>query len=235
MKLLGKQKAQLTITDPPYGVSYNLKEKFVKNQINGKTKEHFDHWKAMKGDESSKTALAALPLIFTNLIPNGTAYITAGTNLAVDIVNWLRKNSIHYGVLMVWIKEATTISWNRYHPQHENIIYCGTGSSPGGKARWFGPKQESTVWNIPIDAYNHNRLHPTQKPVALYERALVNSSAPGEIVLDPFAGSGTVAIAAEKHGRRAYMMELAPTHCQTIIKRWEEYTHQKATPLHHRS
>jgi DNA modification methylase len=67
------------------------------------------------------------------------------------------------------------------------------------------------------------------KPVALFEYLMVNSTLPGEVVLDTFAGSGTTVIAAERTGRRAFAVELDPAYCDVIVKRWEDFTGQKAT------
>ena len=223
-KLLGNERAALCITDPPYGVGYNVSNKSEKNHVTGKFKPNRAR-EPVLGDQDSQTAVKALPHIFNRLIPEGTAYITCGTDSAVDIISWLRAHQIHYGTLMVWNKHFPVVSWNRYHAEHEHIIYCGNGSRPGKYARWFGPKQETTVWDIPLDAHS-NRLHPTQKPVALYERAIINSSAPGDIVTDCFSGSGTCIIAAEKHRRRAFLIELNPAYCDVTIKRWMALTGQ---------
>lgn len=95
------------------------------------------------------------------------------------------------------------------------------------KSRWFGPSNETTMWRIPLEP-NNQRMHPTQKPLALYERAMTNSSVRGEIVADPFLGSGTCLIAAEKHGRRAYCMEVDPGYVDVAVKRWENFTGNKA-------
>jgi DNA modification methylase len=183
----------------------------------------------MAGDQTSETAVTTLPLLFSNLIPNAAVYLTAGTNLMLDVYAWLREHGIHYGVAMVWDKgPPAVVSWNRYHPEHENIIFCGKGSLPGGaNDRWFGDHNETTVWRIPIDDRG-TKIHRAQKPVALYERAIVNSSSLGEIVVDPFAGSGTCLIAAEKHNRSAYCMELDPRYVDVAVKRWEHFTGNKA-------
>lgn len=87
----------------------------------------------------------------------------------------------------------------------------------------------TSLWRIerPI----RNADHPTMKPVALVARAIVNSSRMGDIVLDPFGGSGTTLIAAEQTGRRAYLMELDPKYADVIVKRWEEFTGNKAEKL----
>lgn len=228
-RLFGKEKAALCITDMPYGVDYDVAQKSVKNRITGKYQGHRSRGK-IESDDTTDVAIAILPEIFSHLISEGTAYFTCGTDLEVDIINWLREHQIHYGTVMVWHKHFQVVSWNRYHAEHELIIYAGRGSRPGKYARWFGPKQETTVWDIPLDAFR-NRLHPTQKPVALYERPMLNSSAIGEIIVDPCAGSGPLVIAAEKHNRTAYMMDTDPRCCDLIVKRWEEWSGEKAERL----
>ena len=228
-KLMAGKKAALCITDFPYGVDYNVSSKTVKDRLTGKRIPH-NARADVGGDVNVDVAMGVLPEIFNNLIDEGVAYFTCGTNLAVDIMNWLRQRDIHYGTLMVWHKHFAVVSWNRYHAEHELIVYAGKGSRPGKYARWFGPKDETTVWDIPFDAHA-DRLHPTQKPVALYERPMINSSAPNEIVVDPCAGSGPLVIAAEKHGRKAYMMEVDPGRCDVIVKRWMGFTGLKAEPI----
>lgn len=70
--------------------------------------------------------------------------------------------------------------------------------------------------------------HPTMKPVALVDRCLRNSTEIGDLVLDPFGGSGTTLISAEKNARRGYLAELEPKFCDVIVKRWEDLTGHKA-------
>jgi DNA modification methylase len=228
-RLMDGKKAALCVTDFPYGVDYNVSQKSILNKVTGKRLAHHAR-ESIKGDENVDVAIKVLPHIFNHLIDEGVAYFTCGTNLEVDIINWLRQQGIHYGTTMVWHKHFAVVSWNRYHAEHELIIFAGKGSRPGKHARWFGPKDETTVWDIPLDAHG-DRLHPTQKPVALFERPMVNSSAIGEIVIDPCAGAGGLVIAAEKHGRRAFLMDVEPRYCDVIIKRWMGFTNQKAVPI----
>ena len=82
------------------------------------------------------------------------------------------------------------------------------------------------MWNIKKP--QKNDPHPTMKPVELVERAIRNSSRPGNVVLDPFGGSGTTLIAAEKSGRVARLIELDPKYVDVIVRRWEEFTGQQA-------
>ena len=89
-----------------------------------------------------------------------------------------------------------------------------------------GDDNLTTVWRI--EKPQRNDVHPTMKPVGLCARAIGNSSKPGEIVLDVFGGSGSTLIAAEQLNRTCYMMELDPIYCDVIIKRWENFTGQKA-------
>ena len=71
-------------------------------------------------------------------------------------------------------------------------------------------------------------IHPTQKPIELFERLITALTKPGDLVLDPLLGSGTTLIACEQLGRTCYGMEISPQYCQVIIDRWEKLTGQKA-------
>ncbi|PIY01608.1 MAG: DNA methylase N-4, partial [Hydrogenophilales bacterium CG_4_10_14_3_um_filter_58_23] len=86
---------------------------------------------------------------------------------------------------------------------------------------------QSDVWQIKKP--HKNDLHPTMKPVELVERAIRNSSRPGNVVLDPFGGSGSTLIAAEKSGRLARLIELDPKYCDVIVRRWQDFTGSLAT------
>jgi DNA modification methylase len=228
--LLEGQKAGAAITDPPYGVNYELANKFTLNKIT-RQEEHNKTWGEISNDQGHTAALSVLPRIFENLAPNGVAYITCGTKLLTSIANYLDSHEIRYAPFLVWDKGFSVITWERYHAAHEFIVYCGPGSYPtrgkgNAKARWFGPKNETTVWRIPIEP-NNQRQHPTQKPVALYERVIINSTTRNEIVVDPFAGSGTCIIAAEKRKRRAYCIEIDPRYVDVTLQRWENYAGRK--------
>ena len=107
----------------------------------------------------------------------------------------------------------------QYIPRHEPLLYASKGRRA---PRFFGPTSEVTLWEHPKPRVND--LHPTQKPVALLERAIRNSSRRGEVVLDLFAGSGSTLIAAETTGRRCFALELDPRYCDVIRRRYEEFT-----------
>jgi DNA modification methylase len=111
-----------------------------------------------------------------------------------------------------------------YQRQYEPILY---GWREGNDRFWCGARDQGDVWFI--DRTSKNDLHPTMKPVALVERAIVNSSKSRDLILDPFGGSGTTMIACEKTGRRACLMELEPRYVDVIVRRWQEFSGQQAT------
>jgi hypothetical protein len=120
---------------------------------------------------------------------------------------------------IVWDKKSIGLGNSNYRPQHEFIFYGG--------GQWYGDKGQSDVWYMSRGATG-DYVHPTQKPVELIERALTNSSKPGDVIHDCFGGSGSTLIACEKIGRRAHLMELDPKYCDVIIKRWQDFTGMQA-------
>ena len=114
----------------------------------------------------------------------------------------------------------------QYIPNYEPCIY---GHKKGKSINWYGPTDEKTIWELKND--NKNKLHPTQKPIALAERAIMNSSKLKDIILDMFLGSGSTLIAAEKLNRKCYGMELDEKYCDVIIERWEQFTGLKAEKI----
>ena len=96
----------------------------------------------------------------------------------------------------------------------------------GSKHHWCGDRDQGDVWRF--DKPTASPLHPTTKPVPLVQRAVENSSSPGDVVLDVFLGSGTSLIACERSGRTCYGMELEPKYIDVAIARWESFTGEKA-------
>ena len=134
-----------------------------------------------------------------------------------------------WSTFIIWAKNTFTLGRSDYQRQYEPILY---GWPEGASRHWCGDRDQSDVWQIkkphkndlhPTMKPHKNDLHPTMKPVELVERALRNSSRPGDVVLDPFGGSGTTLIAAEKSGRQARLIELDPKYVDTIVRRWQEY------------
>jgi DNA modification methylase len=96
----------------------------------------------------------------------------------------------------------------------------------GQKDSWYGDKSQSTLWEEKRPSAN--RLHPTMKPVELVERAMVNSSQTGDLVLDLFGGSGSTLIGCERRNRQARLMEIDPKYADVIVRRYREYSGKRA-------
>jgi DNA modification methylase len=124
---------------------------------------------------------------------------------------------------LIWKKQSMVMGRQDYHWQHEPCLY---GWKDGAAHLWAADRKQTTILNF--DRPNRNAEHPTMKPVELFEYQMLNNTKGDDLVLDSFAGSGTIAIACEKHGRRARMMELDPVYCDVIINRWQDYTGQQA-------
>jgi len=216
--LLRGEIAEVVWTDPPYGLDYQ-----------GKTK------RALRIENDDPEGLAALlrdafAAIDTVLAPGGRFYIASPGGLrgltfreAVVETGWLLHQSL------VWVKQAPVLGHADYHHQHEDILYGwkpGAGRPGRGRhrgSRWYGDNAQTTVfW---VDRPTRSEAHPTIKPVALIEAMLSNSSRRGDLVLDPFAGSGSTLIACERLGRRCVAVEIDPGYCDVIRRRYQEFTH----------
>ncbi len=226
--LMDGQTAHLLYTDPPYNIAYTEFNKLrgsSREEPKGKDwgEEYNSSWTDyMPDDQFQKFLIDFLALAKKHLIPYGHYYVWHATNYYRETLKAFEANEIPYDkVPIIWKKNVAPLSWVHYKRIHEPCIFGGLGAVNGaGKAaRWFGPNNETTVWCIDRDP-NNSYIHPTQKPVALAARALKNSSQPGEIVLDMFAGSGTTLICSDKMSRICFTMEKEPKFCDMIVKRY---------------
>lgn len=126
---------------------------------------------------------------------------------------------------IIWDKELFVIGRQHYHWQHEPCFYARRQNA---KVAWYGGHNQSTVWKaaspkmVSAGSREQKYDHPTQKPVALFTRPIENHLLRGEVVYDPFVGSGTALIAAEMTGRVCYAMELDPLFCDVARQRYEQ-------------
>jgi DNA modification methylase len=116
------------------------------------------------------------------------------------------------------------LSRKDYHTQYEPIWYGWNADGP--RLVEVADRKQSDVWEI--ERPSRSELHPTMKPIELVQRSLLNSSKPGNVVLDPFGGSGSTLIAAEQTNRKCRMVELDPQYCDVILERWEKFTGKSA-------
>jgi len=118
------------------------------------------------------------------------------------------------------------------------VTITGATSQPtsavrkGTSSNWSGDRKQSTVWEVPNPfGSSHDEQptgHGTEKPVEIFRRPMLNNARPGDIVYDPFLGSGTTLIAPEVTDRVCYGLEIDPIYVDMIVRRWQELTGQKA-------
>ena len=205
--------ADLVITDPPYNVDYE-----------GYTAERLK----IKGDRMSDADFRiflerAFHSYRSVVKPGASMYVCHSSSWQREFQNALEAAGFEVRCQLVWAKNTFGWGFGRYKFQHEPIFYCHVA---GEKDRWYGDKTQSTLWeeNKP----SANRLHPTMKPVELIERALINSSKFGDIVVDLFGGSGSTLIGCERCGRHARLMEIDPRYADCIIRRYQDFTGKQA-------
>lgn len=211
--LCGNQRVDMLLTDPPYNVAYE-----------GKTKDALTIQNDNMGDSEFRVFLRdAFVSANTIMKPGAVFYIwhadLEGYNFrgACQDAGWKVRQCL------IWKKNHMVMGRQDYHSQHEPCLY---GWKDGAGHLWASDRKQTTILNF--ERPSRNGDHPTMKPVALFEYQMLNNTKGGDIVLDSFGGSGTTLIAAEKNGRIARIMELDPKYVDVIVKRWEDFTGQKA-------
>ena len=227
-KLLDGSRPHLMVTDPPYGVNYNPE---WRNEV--------------IGGESRRTGRVLNDDIADwreawKLFPGDVAYIWHASIHGGEVAESLRACGFNIRAQIVWAKPNFALSRGDYHWQHECCAYalrddedfsgyfdgygaCWYAVREKAKSHWQGSRSESTLWEI---GFNEDTAtnHGTQKPVECMRRPMLNNSAPGEIIYEPFCGSGSAIIAAESCRRICYAVELNPEYVDMAIKRFEEYS-----------
>jgi DNA modification methylase len=219
-KLMDGQKSDMVFTDPPWNVNYGAVDKG--NAMGYKPRTILnDHMTDDKWDDFVTGICSAL---FASSKPGCPIYVVMSAQEWPVLDKCLRQAGFHWSSTIIWAKDRLVLSRKDYHTQYEPIWYGWNESA----ARLVNveDRKQSDLWNI--ERPSKSELHPTTKPVELIERALNNSSKPNANVLDLFGGSGSTMIACEKLGRTNFSMELDPKYCDVIVKRWEEFTGQKA-------
>ena len=215
-KLLGDGTVDMVFTDPPYNVNY---ANSAKDKMRGKDRAILND---NLGDSFYDFILAALTPMLSRC--QGAVYVAMSSSELDVLQAAFRAAGGHWSTFIIWAKNTFTMGRADYQRQYEPILY---GWPDGSHRHWCGDRDQGDVWQIKKP--QKNDLHPTMKPVELVERAIRNSSRPGQLILDPFGGSGTTLIAAEKAQRRAALIELDPQYVDVIVRRWQDWTGKQAT------
>ena len=202
-------KADMIVTDPPYNVDYEGTAGKIQN----------DNMEDTKFREFLKDAFVTADHV---LKPGGAIYIwhadSEGFNFraACKDAGWTVRQCL------IWNKNALVMGRQDYQWKHEPCLYMW---KDGAAHFWNSDRSQTTV--IDCEKPKKNDLHPTMKPIKLFDYLIQNSSRKNEIVLDMFGGSGTTVIACEQDGRTARVMELDPRYVDAILNRYEEFTGEK--------
>ena len=213
--LMAGEKAAMVFTDPPYGVNY---ANSAKERMRGTNRPILND---NLGEDFEPFLKAALTPMLAHCA--GAIYIAMSSSELDTLQTAFRSAGGKWSTFIIWAKNTFTLGRSDYQRQYEPILY---GWPEGAKRHWCGDRDQSDVWQIKKP--HKNDLHPTMKPVELVERAIRNSSRPGEVVLDPFGGSGSTLIAAEKAGRQARLIELDPKYVDVICRRFQDFSGQQA-------
>lgn len=208
----GSGKAWLLATDPPYGVDYG----------GSSGPDSAKRFAPMVGDEVTGPGLQKfLEQVFSCALPHlrsGAAWylwhaqMTQGFFAAAAAAAQVK---IHRQI--IWAKSHFILGHGDFHWQHELCFY---GWREGEKHRWFGDRSQSTVWEIDNPRAHEN--HPTEKPTECFSRPMILNTEPGDICYEPFSGSGSQLVAAEKTGRLCYAMEIDPGYVAVGLERLSE-------------
>lgn len=229
--LLAGARPAIMVTDPPYGVSYDASWRKEALGMGGDiatgkvTNDHLFDWRATWA-----------------LFPGDIAYVYHASVRTAEVVASLRAVGFEVRQILVWVKSRHAIGRGHYHPKHEPLIVATRDLDDlpfteahesiayvvkkGETADWQGGRKQNTVWEIPH--VKSETGHSKQKPVEAMRRPIVNHTLPGDLVYEPFSGSGTTLIAAEITERVCYALELEPKYVDLAVRRWQSFTGKKA-------
>lgn len=221
-RVMDGAKAALVATDPPYCVDY------TGERPNDAGKDWSDSY-----DEVSITDPDAFfRAVFVNVLDvldyKAAIYCWHAHKRSGDLQRIWRDLGILDHQQIIWVKPASVFGRVYWHFRHEP---CVMGWRKGDQPEHDGTHDHDSVWEVDFDgkARSTNAGHPTAKPIELFLRPIKKHTAPGDIVFEPFSGSGSQIIAAEQSGRHCRALEISPPFVDVAIKRWEKATGQQAT------
>jgi len=233
-RLLGERKPRLMVTDPPYGIELDSEWR-DRAGLNGhgpaepsymkkRTKGHTET--TISGDTRADWSEAF------ELVPSlEVAYVWHASKFTREVLDGLLRIGFLHHQQIIWNKGRTVLTRTLYWFGHEPAWFVRKKNAP-----WYGKAGEnSTVWESPSPKFimggsdEEKYDHPTQKPIELMRKPILNHLRRGELVYDPFLGSGTTLAAAELTERVCFGIELDPKYVDVIVQRWQTLTGKKAT------
>jgi DNA modification methylase len=232
--LLGERKPRLMVTDPPYGIELDsewrdraglngcgpAEASYMKKRTVGHTET------AISGDTRADWSDA-----FALVSSLEAAYVWHASKFTREVLDGLLRIGFLHHQQIIWNKGRTVLTRTLYWFQHEPCWFVRKKNAP-----WYGKAGEnSTIWDSPSPKFimggadEDKYDHPTQKPIELMRRPILNHLRRDELVYDPFLGSGTTLAAAELTERVCYGIELDPKYIDVVVARWQQLTGKNAT------
>ena len=228
-RLMDNQKADMVFTDPPYNINFkgtlgdtskNGRKVSMKSGYIPPNSVYEDIKNDKRTQEEFKSFINTVLIIIKEYCIGGW-YICFSSATLNELLIPLIECKMKWKSIIIWNKNQSPMGGGHFRRKYEPIVYGYFNNLFYGKEY-----SEDDVWNI--DRTKKNDLHPTMKPIELILKSVGFSSNINGIVMDLFLGSGSTLIAAEKTNRKCYGMELDPHYCDVIVKRWEEFTGNKA-------
>lgn len=223
-RVMGGEKADMVFTDPPYGVAYRdtgagawNAEKLAKIKA-GMLKPRFEKIENDDLNEEELYLFLVSYLSAQSFILDGKApqYICHASRRAHVFRQALVDTGYAPRAEIIWAKSRPVFNFANYKQKHEPIYYA---APIDGSVNWYGDNSQTTLWEVASENGEDYR-HPTQKPVPLAKKAIENSSRTGDLVYEPFSGSGTTIIAAENLSRQCRAVEISPAYCAVALQRY---------------
>jgi DNA modification methylase len=210
-KLMQGEVARMCFTDPPWNVAIGTDDM-----------QEYRQRKPMENDNLKPEEFAAFLASVGEVISqhvSGDVYCVMGASEWPTIDAGLRKAGMHWSATIVWVKDQFVMGHGKYHRRYEPIWYGWNGKNPSS---FDGGRDQDDVWEYPRPKKSPE--HPTMKPLQLVERGIRNSSQAGDLVFEPFGGSGTALIACHRLKRRARVIEKDPRYVAVHLERWSKLT-----------
>lgn len=216
--LMDGNKADMLLTDPPYNVDYTGKASELETR-------------KIENDKMEDSAFQDfLTSAFSNAAENmkagGVFYIWHADSEGLNFRVACEKAGFQVRQCLIWNKNAMVMGRQDYQWKHEPCLY---GWKDGASHLWASDRKQTTV--LEFEKPQKNNLHPTMKPIKLFDYQIKNNTKGDDIVLDLFGGSGTTIMAAEQNSRRGFVMEYDPKFVDVIVDRWEQFTGMKAKKI----
>lgn len=200
--LLPDTSADLILTDPPYNVNVTETAGSIQNDN-------------MPDSEFSAFLLAAFQEMFQRLAKNGSIYVFHSDTKGLYFRQAFEEAGFYLSGCCIWVKDRLVLGRSPYQWQHEPCLY---GWRKDGTHQWYSDRKQTTIWEY--DRPSSSKEHPTMKPIGLLSKPIQNSTKRGDVVLDPFLGSGSTLMACAETGRICRGIELDPKFMDVIVQRF---------------